>query len=138
MSVLCVTFQVDVELTVNSTEAEGSRIIFLVLVSQDPSIGYAKIGLGNLQIPQIFVSISSRTILVGAVNADSMSTTRQAILLINDRPVNFKIDTGSQANIIKPLKAELDRIMKAGAVEKVNEPTDRVSPVVIVEKKNGA
>ncbi|GBM97787.1 Retrovirus-related Pol polyprotein from transposon 297 [Araneus ventricosus] len=37
---------------------------------------------------------------VSTVRADSMSSSRQAILLINDRPVNFKIDTGAQANII--------------------------------------
>ncbi|GBO26224.1 Retrovirus-related Pol polyprotein from transposon 17.6 [Araneus ventricosus] len=37
---------------------------------------------------------------VGNVSADSMSSSWQAILLINDRPVNFKIDTGAQANII--------------------------------------
>ncbi|GBM77266.1 hypothetical protein AVEN_109492-1 [Araneus ventricosus] len=38
---------------------------------------------------------------VGNVSADSMSSSWQAILLINDRPVNFKIDTGAQANIIR-------------------------------------
>ncbi|GBL80181.1 hypothetical protein AVEN_29157-1 [Araneus ventricosus] len=37
---------------------------------------------------------------VGNVRADSMSSSWQAILLINDRPVNFKLDTGAQANII--------------------------------------
>ncbi|GBL99470.1 hypothetical protein AVEN_68762-1 [Araneus ventricosus] len=37
---------------------------------------------------------------VGTVSADSMPSSWQAILLINDRPVNFKIDTGAQANII--------------------------------------
>ncbi|GBM11903.1 Transposon Tf2-6 polyprotein [Araneus ventricosus] len=37
---------------------------------------------------------------VGTVGADSMSSSSKAILLINDRPVNFKIDTGAQANII--------------------------------------
>ncbi|GBO14521.1 hypothetical protein AVEN_151928-1 [Araneus ventricosus] len=32
---------------------------------------------------------------VGTVSVDSMSSSWQAILLINDRPVNFKIDTGA-------------------------------------------
>ncbi|GBM61326.1 hypothetical protein AVEN_9595-1 [Araneus ventricosus] len=36
---------------------------------------------------------------IGNVSADSMSSW-QAILLINDRPVNFKIDAGTRANII--------------------------------------
>ncbi|GBM50972.1 hypothetical protein AVEN_114621-1 [Araneus ventricosus] len=146
-------------------------------------------------------------LFVGTVSADSMSSSWQAILLINDRPVNFKIDTGAQANIIRvaasadklglirksdnvnsvnccesiskllckynqvfeglcnlpsnylltlhensvpvvsatrkvafsllePLKPELDRIVKAGVIENVTEPTDGVSPLVIVQKKN--
>ncbi|GBM85033.1 Transposon Tf2-6 polyprotein [Araneus ventricosus] len=148
---------------------------------------------------------------VGNVSADSTSSSWQAILLINDRPVNFKIDTVAQANIInkkllndiygsevnvqktsvklstytgqtiellgcttlpvnkdlnspvihldflvtknsyqpilgltasadklEPLKSELDRMVKAGVIEKVTEPTDWVSPLVIVQKKNGA
>ncbi|GBM03010.1 hypothetical protein AVEN_14524-1 [Araneus ventricosus] len=37
---------------------------------------------------------------VGNVSADSMSSSWQAILLINDRPVNFKIVAGAQTNII--------------------------------------
>ncbi|GBN15561.1 hypothetical protein AVEN_102143-1 [Araneus ventricosus] len=40
---------------------------------------------------------------VGNVSADSMSSSWQAILLINDRQVNFKIDTGAQANIISKI-----------------------------------
>ncbi|GBN29403.1 hypothetical protein AVEN_174595-1 [Araneus ventricosus] len=138
---------------------------------------------------------------VGTVSADSMSSSWQAILLINDRPVNFKIDTGAQENIIRltasadklcfigkcdnvnsvnccksisnllrkynqaserlsnlpgkyhitlcensvpvvsvtrkvafsllePLKAERDRMVKTGVIEKVTEPTDWVSPVI--------
>ncbi|GBN94349.1 Uncharacterized protein K02A2.6 [Araneus ventricosus] len=38
----------------------------------------------------------------------------------------------------EPLKAELDRMVKAGVIKKVTELTDWVSPLVIVQKKNGA
>ncbi|GBO25704.1 hypothetical protein AVEN_236732-1 [Araneus ventricosus] len=41
-------------------------------------------------------------------------------------------------SLLEPLKAELDRMVKAGVIEKVTEPTDWVSPLVIVQKKNGA
>ncbi|GBM10650.1 Uncharacterized protein K02A2.6 [Araneus ventricosus] len=41
-------------------------------------------------------------------------------------------------SLLEPLKVELDRMVKAGVIEKVTEPTDRVSPLVIVQKKNGA
>ncbi|GBM71557.1 hypothetical protein AVEN_41679-1 [Araneus ventricosus] len=42
-----------------------------------------------------------------------MSSSWQAILLINDRPVNFKIDTGAEANIIS--KKLLNDIYGSGA-----------------------
>ncbi|GBN94699.1 hypothetical protein AVEN_270896-1 [Araneus ventricosus] len=41
-------------------------------------------------------------------------------------------------SLLEPLKAELDRMVKAGVIEKVTEPTVWVSPLVIVQKKNGA
>ncbi|GBN89636.1 hypothetical protein AVEN_216387-1 [Araneus ventricosus] len=41
-------------------------------------------------------------------------------------------------SLLEPLKAELDRMVKAGVIEKVTELTDWVSPLVIVQKKNGA
>ncbi|GBM94432.1 Retrovirus-related Pol polyprotein from transposon 17.6 [Araneus ventricosus] len=49
---------------------------------------------------------------VGNVSADSMSSSWKAILLISDRPVNFKIDTGAQANIIS--KKSLNGIYGSG------------------------
>ncbi|GBM96338.1 Transposon Ty3-G Gag-Pol polyprotein [Araneus ventricosus] len=39
-------------------------------------------------------------------------------------------------SLLDPLKAELDRIVKAGVIEKVTESTDWVSPLVRVQKKN--
>ncbi|GBM17593.1 hypothetical protein AVEN_80892-1 [Araneus ventricosus] len=41
-------------------------------------------------------------------------------------------------SLVEPLKAELDRMVKAGVIEKVTEPTDWVSPLVIVQKRNNA
>ncbi|GBN15910.1 Retrovirus-related Pol polyprotein from transposon 297 [Araneus ventricosus] len=41
-------------------------------------------------------------------------------------------------SLLEPLKAELDRMVKAGEIDKVTEPTDWDSPLVIVQKKNGA
>ncbi|GBM82550.1 hypothetical protein AVEN_29337-1 [Araneus ventricosus] len=35
-------------------------------------------------------------------------------------------------SLLEPLKAELDRMVKAGVIEKATEPTDWVSPLVIV------
>ncbi|GBN17144.1 hypothetical protein AVEN_198890-1 [Araneus ventricosus] len=52
-----ITFQVDVQLMLNSAGVAGSRINFLVLVNQNPSTGYAKIVQRNLPIQQIAVSI---------------------------------------------------------------------------------
>lgn len=37
----------------------------------------------------------------------------------------------------EPLKTELQRMVKHGIIEKVDEPTDWVSPLVIVRKKDG-
>ena len=37
----------------------------------------------------------------------------------------------------KPLKTELDRMESLNVIEKIDEPTDWVSSLVIVEKKNG-
>lgn len=37
----------------------------------------------------------------------------------------------------EPLKMELDSMQRAGIITKVTEPTDWVSPVVIVRKKDG-
>ncbi|GBM41530.1 Uncharacterized protein K02A2.6 [Araneus ventricosus] len=45
--------------------------------------------------------------------------------------------TGKLAfSLLEPLKAELDKMVKTGVIEKVTEPTDCVSP--LVKKKNGA
>ncbi|GBM38548.1 Transposon Tf2-9 polyprotein [Araneus ventricosus] len=41
-------------------------------------------------------------------------------------------------SLLEPLKAELDRMVKAGVIEKGTEPTDWANPLVIVQKKNGA
>ncbi|GBN74825.1 Retrovirus-related Pol polyprotein from transposon 297, partial [Araneus ventricosus] len=41
-------------------------------------------------------------------------------------------------SLLELLKAEIDRIVRAGVIEKVTEPTDWVIPLVIVQKKNGA
>ncbi|GBM86008.1 Uncharacterized protein K02A2.6 [Araneus ventricosus] len=41
-------------------------------------------------------------------------------------------------SLLEPLKTELARMVKAGVIEKVTEPTDSDSPLVIVQKKNGA
>lgn len=35
----------------------------------------------------------------------------------------------------KPLKEKLERMLKAGIITKVEEPTDWVSPLVIIKKK---
>ncbi|GBN83400.1 hypothetical protein AVEN_201656-1, partial [Araneus ventricosus] len=147
ITVEAIKFQVDVQLMVNSTGAAGSRIIFLVSVSKSVN--------RVCQInPEEFTNSANNCkyppepFFVGNVSADSMSSSWQNILLINDRPVNFKIDTGAQANIISKkllddiyrsgVKAELARMVKAGVIEKVTEPTDRVSPLVIVVSKNGS
>ncbi|GBO17273.1 hypothetical protein AVEN_74987-1 [Araneus ventricosus] len=41
-------------------------------------------------------------------------------------------------SLLEPLKAELDRMVKARVIEKVTEPTNWVSPLVIVQKKNAS
>ncbi|GBN82687.1 hypothetical protein AVEN_167394-1 [Araneus ventricosus] len=51
--------------------------------------------------PGRVATLPAEQFFVGNVSAGSMSSSWQAILLINDRPVNFKIDTGAQANIIR-------------------------------------
>ncbi|GBM14559.1 hypothetical protein AVEN_34974-1 [Araneus ventricosus] len=71
----------------------------------------------------MIVSYRAEQFLVGAINADSMSTTWQVILLINDRPVNFKIDAGAQAYIIsKKLLADI-----FGSGVKVRQTSVRLS-----------
>ncbi|GBO21498.1 hypothetical protein AVEN_175147-1 [Araneus ventricosus] len=111
ITVEAITFQVDVQLMVNSAGATGSRIIFLVSVSKSVN----RVCQNN---PEEFTNSANsckyppEPFFVGNVSADSMSSSWQDILLINDRPVNFKIDTGAQANIIS--KKLLDDIYRSG------------------------
>ncbi|GBN44356.1 Retrovirus-related Pol polyprotein from transposon 412 [Araneus ventricosus] len=41
-------------------------------------------------------------------------------------------------HVLEPLKAELDRMVKAGVIENLTETVDGVSPLVIVQNKNAA
>ncbi|GBM15693.1 hypothetical protein AVEN_262868-1 [Araneus ventricosus] len=41
-------------------------------------------------------------------------------------------------SLLEPLKAELDRMVKAGVIENLTETIDWVSPLVIVQNKNAA
>ncbi|GBO01191.1 hypothetical protein AVEN_223883-1 [Araneus ventricosus] len=80
-----IMFQVDVQLMVNSAGAAGSRIIFLVLVNQNPSTGYAKIAQRNLTIPQIAVE--------SEIIVDASPFGLGAVLQQRSKPIAFASST---------------------------------------------
>ncbi|GBL90203.1 hypothetical protein AVEN_130321-1 [Araneus ventricosus] len=59
------------------------------------------------------------------------------ILCENSVPV-VSVSRKVAFSLLEPLKAEIDRMVKAGVIEKVTEPRDWVSPLVIVQNKSGA